>query len=389
LLGCDEDARIGEIAAQAPMSSVVKSVSKSDAGESTSSSFAKALIDAFLSRSVDAAAAILGGVAPRPLPTDLAPMLAKPGRLPSAEEGWAFEVKWDGIRALVLWDGSGLSLESRNGNDITARYPELAPLGEQLGSRNAVLDGEVVAFDEQGHPSFERLQGRMHLTRGPEVTRRAKASPVSLQIFDLLHLDGTSLLTLPYSERRAALEELDLNGPTWTTPANHSGGGAELLAATAELGLEGVIAKRLSSAYRPGARSSEWLKVKNISRQELVIGGWLPQKGREATLGALLVGYFEGSAGARTLRFAGKVGTGFNRATAADLVTRLGAIGRPDSPFTDRQPQRGAHYVNPRLVCEVEFTQLTREKLLRHPSYKGLRVDKAAEDVVWEAPEDR
>jgi bifunctional non-homologous end joining protein LigD len=324
--------------------------------------------------------------AAEPLPERIVPMMARLAELPAEDGGWAYEIKWDGVRAIAYSTPGEIRFESRNLNDVTRRYPELRPLNRQLGSRSAVLDGEIVAFDEEGRPSFERLQPRMHLTREAEVKRRAKATPVSYQIFDLLYLDGRSLMGEPYEERRRLLEELELAGDAWQTPGSHRGDGAELLARTRQLGLEGIVAKRLDSAYRPGARGREWLKVKNTLRQELVVGGWLPQEGRRRELGALLVGYHEGSGG--PLRLAGKVGTGFSRAEARDLVERLEPLARGSSPFEGRQPsEKRPNFVEPELVAEVEFGELTRERMLRHPSYKGLREDKPAAEVVLELPD--
>ena len=229
-----------------------------------------------------------------PMPEHLVPMPASAGRLPADDEEWAFEIKWDGVRAIAYWQPNQLRVESRNLNDVSARYPELRALGLQLGSREAVLDGEIVSFDEQGRPSFERLQRRMHVSSTSVIRRLAVEAPVSYVIFDLLYLDGHTTMALPYRERRALLEGLELKGPAWQTPAYHAGEGRELLAAAAEQRLEGVVAKRLASPYRPGKRTDEWLKIKNINRQELVIGGWLPGKGNRAgRLGALLMGYYE------------------------------------------------------------------------------------------------
>ena len=193
-----------------------------------------------------------------PIPERVVPMLAKLGPLPRDEERYGFEVKWDGVRAIAYAEPGRLRLQSRNLNDITARYPEVRGLARELGARTAVLDGEVVAFDEEGRPSFERLQRRMHLASDSQVRRQAKANPVAYVIFDLLHLDGESLMSRPYAERRARLEELGLDGPGWQTPRHRVGDGAALLAATAEQGLEGVIAKRLDSPYEPGKRSGAW-----------------------------------------------------------------------------------------------------------------------------------
>ena len=270
------------------------------------------------------------------MPEHLAPMLASPGRLPRAEEGWAFEVKWDGVRALLYWrrgHPGQIRIESRNRKEIGPRYPELHALGRQLGRREVVLDGEVVAFDERGLPSFERLQKRMHLTSESAIARAVREIPVTYAIFDLLYLDGRPTIELPYHQRRELLEGLRLKGPAWQVPAQRVGGGAELLAATAEQGLEGVIAKRLDSPYRPGERSGEWVKIKNLHRRELVIGGWLPGKeGRSGQLGALLVALRTSATGADGLRYAGRVGTGFDEPELQRLARELEARGRRTQP---------------------------------------------------------
>jgi bifunctional non-homologous end joining protein LigD len=319
-----------------------------------------------------------------PMPQGLLPMLAKLAKLPRDEERWGFEIKWDGVRGLMYVEGGRIHLESRNRNDITPRYPELRGLGGALGSREAILDGEVVAFDEAGKPSFQHLQRRMHLASDAAIRRRMKDTPVVYVIFDLLYLEGHSLLGRPYTERRAALEELDLNGAAWQTPGYHVGEGKALFAATKDQGLEGVVAKRLDSIYEPGRRPGTWLKVKNHRAQELVIGGWQPGEGRRRDrIGSLLVGYYDEDG---NLVYAGKVGTGFDDAELTRLAKLLAPLERPDSPFTGRQPPRGAIFVEPRLVAELEFSEWTQAGTIRHPSYKGLRDDKDASDVVREEP---
>jgi bifunctional non-homologous end joining protein LigD len=323
------------------------------------------------------------------MPEHLPPMLASPGRLPAGGAGeWAFELKWDGVRALAYWRPGRLRLESRNLNDVSSRYPELRALGRQLGSCEAVLDGEIVAFDEQGAPSFERLQKRMHLTSESAIRRIAREAPVTYVIFDLLYLDGRLTMELPYRARRELLAQLQLRGPAWQTPAYHAGEGRDFLRATAAHGLEGVIAKRLDSRYRPGERSGGWLKIKNVNRQELVIGGWLPGKGQRAGApGALLMGYHERHGAQRELRYAGRVGTGFDESELGRLAAELASRARGSSPFGKRgvQPPREARFVEPELVAEVEFTRWTRERILLHSSYKGLRPDKPAGEVEFEA----
>ncbi len=321
------------------------------------------------------------------MPEHVHPMLASPSSLPREDGGWAYEVKWDGVRAIAHSRPGRLRIESRNLNEVTSRYPELRALNRALGAREAVLDGEVVAFDERGRPSFELLQRRMHLTSDSAIRRLSQEAPVTYLIFDVLYLDGRLLTALPYRERRELLDGLELDGDTWRTPAFHEGGGRELLAVTAEHELEGVIAKRLDSPYRPGARSREWLKVKNVNRQELVIGGWLPGKGnRGGHIGALLMGYYERQADERVLRYAGRVGTGFDERELRRLEAQLAARARRTSPFAavGVQPPRQARYVEPELVAEIEFSHWTRQRVLRQSSYKGLRTDKPAEDVVIE-----
>jgi bifunctional non-homologous end joining protein LigD len=315
--------------------------------------------------------------------TDLVPMMATLSRLPEDEEHWGFEIKWDGVRALAHVERGKLRLTSRNLRDITGQYPELADFGGQFGNRRQVLDGELVALDDDGRSNFQRLQRRMHVASPSEAERRSRLVPVTYMVFDVLYLDGKSRMDLRYEERRAELEGLKLRGPAWQTPSYHPGEGSALLQASRERGLEGIIAKRLSSRYVPGQRTRDWLKVKNVQRQEVVIGGWVPGEGRrEGELGALLIGYYDGD----DLKYAGKVGTGFDAAALAMLRKRLEPLATSKSPFTGRQPERDARFVKPRLVCEVDFSEWTQAGTLRHPSYQGLRADKKPKDVVRERP---
>jgi bifunctional non-homologous end joining protein LigD len=324
------------------------------------------------------------------MPAFIKPMLAKLSTLPGDDANWAYEVKWDGIRAIAHSQPGRIHLLSRNENDVTAAYPELRALNQALGSHEAILDGEIVAFDQNGRPSFQTLQHRMHLRGEAPVRQLAKNEPVTLMLFDLLWLDGHSLMELPYSERRKRLEQLKLDDERWRTPSFEIGGGAALLAATREQELEGVVAKRLDSRYVPAGRSGGWLKVKNSQRQELVIGGWTEGKGsRSKGIGALHLGVFDDQA---ELRYAGRVGTGFDAAELVLLAGLLKPLAQKATPFAGPRPPKGAHYVKPTLVCEIEFTEWTRAGTLRHPSYKGLREDKAAAEVVRErvsAPEQK
>ena len=329
-----------------------------------------------------------------PTPIDLRPMLAKEAGRPPEGEGWGFEIKWDGVRALAHSDGQGgVRIESRRGDDITARYPELTGLGDALDGHRAVIDGEIVAFDENERPSFQRLQLRMGLTDDLSVQRRAPQTPVTYIAFDLLHLDGRSTLELAYEERRRLLAGLELDGPNWQTPRHHVGEGEALLAAARARGLEGVVAKRLDSPYRPGRRSGDWIKVRNWRQQEFVVGGWMPGEGvRSGHVGSLLVGYYDSTPEEERdlqrpplLIYAGGVGSGFTNEEVDRLTRMLAARVRADSPFDVGAPKRrGARFCEPELVCEVKFTEWTHEGTLRQPVYKGLRDDKDPREVVRE-----
>jgi DNA ligase D-like protein (predicted ligase)/DNA ligase D-like protein (predicted 3'-phosphoesterase) len=316
-----------------------------------------------------------------PMPQHVIPMMARLSDLPRDDTDYAFEIKWDGVRTIAYVESGRVRLESRTLRDVTSQYPELRKLGREMGSRRAVLDGEIVAFDEEGRPSFQRLQPRMHVVSESTIRRRVSDTPVVYMLFDVLWLEGHSTMSLPYTERRKLLEGLGLNGDNWRTPSYHVGDGKAMLAASDAQGLEGVVAKRLDGRYEPGGRSGAWLKIKNKMSQELVIGGWLPgEGGRRNTLGSLAVGYYEDG----KLRYAGNVGTGFTQKTLAELLQELQKRERPDSPFEGRQPPKATRFVEPELVAEVEFRGWTKTRTLRQPSFKGLRDDKNARDVIFE-----
>jgi len=315
-----------------------------------------------------------------PMPDRIAPMLARTGDLPKDDDRWAYEIKWDGVRAIGYAEGGRLRLDARTGRDITPRYPELRELGRALAGREAILDGEVVAFDG-GRPSFQKLQGRMHLTSEHAVRRLSQSDPVSYIVFDLLWLDGRSLMELEYVERRERLLELGLNGARWLTPAHHVGDGAAMLEASRSQGLEGIIAKRLDCPYHPGRRSHGWVKVKNVRTTEVVIGGWLPGEGkRGGRLGALVVGLYEDGA----FGYAGRVGTGFDERELDRLGGLLSGLARADSPFEGRQPPRETRFVDPVLVATIGYGEWTQARTLRHPRYLGLRDDIDPETVEFD-----
>ncbi|MDP9092657.1 MAG: non-homologous end-joining DNA ligase [Actinomycetota bacterium] len=319
------------------------------------------------------------------LPDSLAPMLATLGELPDPENDaeWAFEMKWDGVRALARIEGGRVKLISRSDRDMSVAYPELRALGESVGSTQLLLDGEIVSFDDDGQPSFARLQKRMHVSAATEARKLATAEPVVYLIFDVLHHDGRSLLAESCSARRALLDELDLNGAAWQTPPAFSGSGAQARQLSRDQRLEGVVAKRRSAPYQPGRRSPDWIKIKNVRAQEVVIGGWKPGAGRRAgTIGSLLLG-IPSEAG---LGYVGKVGTGFTDDALKLIEKKLAHLGRATSPFIDvpRAEARDAHWLTPKLVGEVAFTEWTSDGRLRHPAWRGLRPDKRAEKVVRE-----
>ncbi len=317
------------------------------------------------------------------MPEHIAPMLATLAKaLPPDASAYGYEVKWDGVRALAYVEGGRARFESRKGGDITSRYPELRGLGAALGATPVVLDGEIVAFDGE-RPSFERLQRRMHVASENTARRLAREVPVVYLAFDLLWLDGHSTLALTYEERRRLLEELELAGESWQTPAWYDDGPA-LRDASRASGLEGVVAKHRDSTYAPGTRSRSWLKVKNHLAQEFVVGGWVRGQGaREATMGALLVGYYETGPEPR-LHYAGRVGTGFTESELTRLLRLLAPLEQDTSPFDPPPRLRDAVFVEPKLVARVRFTEWTRAGVIRHPAYLGLRDDLDAKEVIRE-----
>ena len=313
-------------------------------------------------------------------------MLATKGdRVPSGGE-WAHEVKWDGIRLLgdtrAGRDG-GCRLDTRNENDATLAWPEVA--GAAPG-RDLLVDGEVIALNDRGLPDFGVLQDRMHVRRAAAAARRAEALPATYMVFDLLRLDGRELLREPLEARRALLDGLveagDLAG-AWQVPAAYDDG-AMLWDATARQGLEGVVSKRLSSRYEPGARSRHWLKFPHRRRISYVVGGWRPETGSADRLGAVLVG----EPTAEGLVYRGRVGSGIAGKAGPVLRRMLEPLARADSPFVDAVPKvdaAGTHWVEPRVVVDVESLGLSSQQRLRQPAYRGARPDLSADDLGGEA----
>lgn len=306
-------------------------------------------------------------------PPSIAPMLAVPGPLPEPDADWAFETKWDGVRCVLTTTGDGsVRLASRAGNDISVTYPELRALGGGLRGRGLVLDGEVVALDASGRSDFGLLQSRMGVVDARRAGRLARDCPAHLMIFDVMYVDGLGLLGAPYRERREILSALGLNGAHWSAPPNVHGRGSQVWDAVVREGLEGVVAKRLSSPYLPGTRSAHWRKTKRVETLDVVIGGWTQRRGAAAGVpGAVLVGV----AGPTGLRYAGSVGSGMSEREQSELTAYFAVIARASSPFTDPVDVAGAHWVEPRLVAEVTATEWTRAGRLRHPVWQRLRPD--------------
>jgi bifunctional non-homologous end joining protein LigD len=308
---------------------------------------------------------------------DYRPMLATPvDALPSGEE-WLFEVKWDGYRALAYVRNGDVRLVSRNGNDLTARFPGVArALGPAVRSPECVLDGEVCALDEQGRPSFSAMQ------------QGKRGTPIVYEAFDLLEVDGEPIVDLPLAERRRRLEQLVDTSNRIVQLSGAFDDGEALLAAATEQGLEGVMAKRAASPYAEGRRTRDWQKVKTHGRQEFVICGWTRGQGRrERSFGALVLGMHRDG----ELTWVGNCGTGFSERVIDELLAKLEPLRRDTSPFREvpKMPKvrKGdVVWVEPRLVCEVSFAEWTHDGHLRAPSFEGLRDDKPAEDVVREEP---
>jgi bifunctional non-homologous end joining protein LigD len=324
------------------------------------------------------------GEQPQPPPM-FTPMLAEGGHRAFDDDAWRFEPKLDGIRTLAYIATDGTRLISRTGRDQTAIYPELDNLARFVNALHAVIDGEIVAADERGRPSFERLQQRMNLSAPKDVEKARRKVPVVLFGFDLLWLDGRDLTREPVEERRRVLEDIvTVTGPMALTFVV-DGEGTSFFDSAKQLGFEGIVAKRLGSPYVPGRRTKDWRKIKAVNQQDCLVLGWTPGTGsRGATFGALLLGaYRDGE-----LTWIGQVGTGFADGVLRDLLKRLAELEQPEPPIADPElaAVKGARWVRPELVCEVEYLEMTRVGTLRAPSFKGLRPDKAPADCVLEPP---
>lgn len=294
---------------------------------------------------------------------------------------WVYEMKWDGIRAIARVAGDEVALTSRNGLDLTPTFPELTVLRDAVGS-DAVVDGEIVALDEDGTPSFSLLQQRLGLTAPRDVERARRRVDVHLLLFDVLGIDGESLERLPYRERRRLLEDLVAEHALVRVPPDVGTDLDAALATSRELRLEGVMAKRADSPYRAGRRSRDWRKIRHTRTQEVVVAGWRTGKGARAdTLGSLLLGVHDGDG----LAYVGRVGSGFSDRDLTRIRRHADAHARETTPLVGVPPEdaRDAQWMDPRLVGEVEFTGVTPDGRLRHPVWRGWRPDKEPHDVRW------
>ena len=298
---------------------------------------------------------------------------------PPRHGDWIFELKFDGIRAIAVKDGAKVNLISRNGNELRARFPEIADAVRKLSIEECVIDGEVVALDEEGRSSFQLLQA---------LEMEGRKSPVRFYVFDLLQLDGKSLIKLPLAQRKEVLAKLCENVADPIRFSGEIGGDAKsLLAEVKRRGLEGLIGKQRNSVYEPGRRSGAWIKLKCVNEQEFVIGGFTPPGGSRKYFGAILAGYYKGN----RLLFAGKVGSGFTTKSLSILHKKFQSVKRDDCPFADLPSRqngqwvqgitpsmmRKMHWVNPVFVCQVKFSEWTRDQKLRQPVFLGLREDKS------------
>lgn len=318
-----------------------------------------------------------------PMPGPISPMLAVAGSMPGDPGGWSFEVKWDGMRAVVHASATGVTVHSRTLRDVTPLWPELAALPAALDGSSVVLDGELIAPDHRGRPSFERLQPRMQASTGT-ATEAAAAQPAVYMVFDVLWHDGVDLCPLPHSQRRERLVRLGLDDLGWRTPPQLATDDTVALEASVRgLGLEGVVAKRPTAPYRPGMRSPDWRKVKFLLAQEFVVGGWLEGTGgRAGAIGSLVLGVHDAGGG---LVYAGRVGTGFTDAERGRLAAALAPLETGTSPFAVTAPPGGGlHWVRPEVVVDVAFTEWTSGGVLRQPAYRGRRLDKIPGEVVRE-----
>ncbi|HEX9815844.1 MAG TPA: non-homologous end-joining DNA ligase [Candidatus Thermoplasmatota archaeon] len=309
--------------------------------------------------------------------------------LPRAE-GFGYEFKWDGYRAIIHLRKGDVRIDSRRTNDVTRRFPQIAAGARRVHEPHLILDGEIVALDQENRPSFGLLQQHLRVPGAGPVPRTPP--PVVFFAFDLLQRGAKSYLSRPYVERREILSDIAFDDAGWKVPPYEVDQGPAMIRVSDQVRLEGIVAKRLDSVYVPGTRSRDWLKIKHRRRQEFVVGGWTRgEGGRSGTFGALVLGYYDRRAsetGPRDAKprlvYAGRVGTGFDDATLRRLLEQLKGIERASNPFGEGDPGNEVTFVEPRLVAEVSFTEWTHLGQLRQTSFHGLRTDKEPAEVVKE-----
>lgn len=310
------------------------------------------------------------------MPTHIEPMLAKLGTLPKDWENWGYEFKWDGIRAIMYWDGNKIKIESRNLLDITFRYPELADLGKWLGS-SAVVDGEIIAPDKKGRPSFSNLQQRMLISER-KFTKSLLDINIYYYIFDLLYYEGKVLMNQSYEKRRKLLESLNINHPWTKVPPSFKGKGQTILSIAKQHGLEGIMCKKLKSVYTVNRRTSDWLKIKIVKSDEFIICGFKYVQNSKSRIGALQVGIYEKDG---KLKYVGGVGTGFDAAAHKLLLEKLKPEITNRNPFKEKF-SKDVFFVNPKYVAEIEYRRWPENDILQQASFKGLRIDKLPSEIV-------
>ncbi|MGA7459101.1 MAG: non-homologous end-joining DNA ligase [Candidatus Korobacteraceae bacterium] len=321
------------------------------------------------------------------MPHAIHPMLAISIDKPFDDDDWLYEIKWDGYRAVAFLDGKSLRLVSRNLNDLTKAYPELQEIPSHIKARTAILDGEIVALDEQGRPSFGLMQQRTGVGEGGRRIRRTRDDiPIAYYVFDLLYLDGYDLMQADLEQRKRLLSSIVTAGDLLRYSDHWVGTGTALFNAAAQRGLEGIIAKRRKSCYLQ-KRSSDWLKVKIVKRQECVVGGYTDPRGSRENFGSIVLGLYDDQG---RLIPVGQAGSGFNEQTHADMWKRLRALETNRNPFFGKvESDRRVHYVKPELVAEIKFTEWTHEGQsggvkMRAPVFEGLRFDKAPAECKFE-----
>jgi bifunctional non-homologous end joining protein LigD len=324
-----------------------------------------------------------------PMPRVIRPMLATLVDEPFDDDQWLFEIKWDGYRAIAFLENSSLRLVSRNQNDLTDAYPELDSIPKLVKARTAILDGEIVALDDDGRSSFSLMQQRTGVGEGGRRIRRTRDDiPVVYYVFDLLYLDGCNLMRAPLEQRKGLLASILTPNPTLRYSDHYVGKGNDLFRAAAERRLEGIIAKLRQSQYVQ-KRTRDWLKIKIVKRQECVIGGYTEPRGSREHFGSIVLGLYDDQG---RLVPVGQAGSGFTQRTHQEMWERLEPLKSSRNPFYGTvESDRRVHYVKPELVAEIKFGEWTHEGQsgaikMRAPVYQGLRFDKNPEECKLERP---